>query len=157
MDAFKLDRVLFATDFSPDCESAFQYATALAQRFNARLYVLHVLLATEAEQSGESSGRDVAIAERGTVSAMRRLRKALLARHDDYMMAAIPGQHPSRRIVEKARQLGVDLIVLGAHHGAPPPLAHDVVREVCEASPCPVICVPCLPQTNSHDGDCLRE
>jgi nucleotide-binding universal stress UspA family protein len=157
MDAFKLDRVLFATDFSPDCESAFRYATALAQRFNARLYVLHVLPAAETEPSEESSGRDVAIAERGTISAMRRLRQALLARHDDYMMAAIPGQQPSRRIIEKARQLGVDLIVLGAHHGAPPPLAHDVVREVCEASPCPVICVPCLPKTNSYEGDYLRE
>ena len=37
------DKILFATDFSESSEHAFEYALALAQKFNCRLTILHVI------------------------------------------------------------------------------------------------------------------
>jgi nucleotide-binding universal stress UspA family protein len=41
MPAF--DKILFATDFSPSSEHAFQYALTLARQFHGRLIILHVI------------------------------------------------------------------------------------------------------------------
>src|SRR6185503_11338209 len=38
-----IDNVLFATDFSPATESAFSYAVGIAERYQAKLYVVHVI------------------------------------------------------------------------------------------------------------------
>jgi len=37
------DKILFATDFSESSEHAFEYALSLAQRFDSRLIILHVI------------------------------------------------------------------------------------------------------------------
>jgi nucleotide-binding universal stress UspA family protein len=39
----KFDKVLFATDFSESSEHAFEYALSLAQQFQSRLIILHVI------------------------------------------------------------------------------------------------------------------
>ena len=38
-----IDKVLFATDFSPATEAAFSYVAAIADRYHSRLYVAHVI------------------------------------------------------------------------------------------------------------------
>ena len=38
-----LKNVLFATDFSPISEAAFQYAAAIARRFGSTLHAVHVV------------------------------------------------------------------------------------------------------------------
>src|SRR5678816_4616790 len=38
-----IDSVLFATDFSPATESALSYAVGIAERYQAKLYVVHVI------------------------------------------------------------------------------------------------------------------
>lgn len=156
MRALTLKQVLFATDFSPASEAAFRYATALAERFNARLYVLHVLPEVVGAVRGTEGAEEAVKLAAQCADAMRQLRQALLAEHPDYIMASIPGD-PARRILEKARQLDVDLIVLGGHHGAPAPLTRDVVQEVCESSPCPVVSVPVPSDRVRHAENHLRE
>ena len=37
------DKILYATDFSESSEHAFQYALSLAQKFQSRLIILHVI------------------------------------------------------------------------------------------------------------------
>jgi nucleotide-binding universal stress UspA family protein len=130
-----IERVLLATDFSPMCEPAFRYAAGLARRFQARLYLLHVLPGTV--KSNELGAAD---------NEMRRLREQFLSPDDECLTAVLPGQ-PASRIVEKAREMGVDVIVLGAHDPSKQAEAGaaDVVRQVCEQSPCPVTCVPAAP------------
>jgi nucleotide-binding universal stress UspA family protein len=137
-------RVLFATDLSPICESAFRYAADVANHFKARLYLLHVLPGSAAPRADARLSSDARSAKHRAESEMRRLREQLLMSHDDYMMAVVSGQ-PASRIVEKAREVAADLIVLGVrdpgrHAGG---RAVDVARKVCESSPCPVTCVPC--------------
>ena len=39
----QFDKILFANDFSENSEHAFEYALSLAQQFNARLIIIHVI------------------------------------------------------------------------------------------------------------------
>jgi nucleotide-binding universal stress UspA family protein len=43
----RLQRILFATDFSPTSAMALPYAAAIARRFRASIYVAHVIPAEE--------------------------------------------------------------------------------------------------------------
>ena len=140
---FKIERVLFATDFSPACEPAFRYAAGLAKHFNARLYLLHVVPDADSAPGKAGVPGSERCDHQGTALKMRQLRQELLDAHDDYMFAILSGE-PAARILEKARQVEADLIVLGVREaratGAG--LAADVAQAVCESSPCPVTCVP---------------
>ena len=40
----EMKRILFLTDFSPEANAALQYARDLAEKFNGRLYLLHVIV-----------------------------------------------------------------------------------------------------------------
>jgi nucleotide-binding universal stress UspA family protein len=137
----KIDRVLFATDLSAECEAALRYATALASRFNAELYLLHVVPATPraAQEGGE---------RRATV-VMGQLRQRLLNVHDKYTMAILCGD-PATRILQKAQDVGADLIVMGTSQRNPVP--GSVADKVVCAAPCPVLTVPHTPelQTELH-------
>jgi nucleotide-binding universal stress UspA family protein len=139
--ALKIDRVLFATDLSPACEPALRYATAMASRFNAELYLLHVVPPgpRAAPQGSE---------QRATV-AMGRLRQRLLNVHDNYTMAILSGD-PAARILQKAQDVGADLIVMGTSERNPAP--GSVTDKVVCRAPCPVLTVPHTsePQTELH-------
>lgn len=128
---FRIDRVLFATDLSPECEIALRYATALASRFDAELYLLHVVPAAPraALEGGE---------QRATV-AMGQLRQRLLTVYDRCTMAILSGD-PAGRILQKAQDVGADLIVLGTSQRNPAP--GSVADKVVCAAPCPVLTVP---------------
>jgi nucleotide-binding universal stress UspA family protein len=115
----RIDRVLFATDLSAECEAALRYATALASRFNAELYLLHVVPATPraAQEGGE---------RRATV-VMGQLRQRLLNVHDKYTMAILCGD-PATRILQKAQDVGADLIVMPTRSSAPRPALSSPCR-----------------------------
>ena len=131
---FTIDRVLFATDLSPASEPALRCATALARRFNADLYLLHVVPAP----SGASPATDAAAQE--AASAMRRLRQEVLAAQDKFATTAILTGDPSARIFQKAEDVHADLIVMGTSARCPRPggLTDAVVR----GASCPVLTVP---------------
>ncbi len=145
---FTLQRVLLATDFSPECVAAFHYAAALAERFAAKLYVLHVI-SDEAE--GPGARPSLRTREQRAGAHMERLREELLARVDECVTATLRGQ-PARRIVEKALQVDADIIVLGARPRELARAGADVMRAVCEESPCPVVCVPCPGEKGADNG-----
>ncbi len=135
----KIDRVLFATDLSPACEPALRYATAMASRFNAELYLLHVVPA----------GRRAAPqgSERRATVAMGQLRQRLLNVHDKYTTAILSGD-PAARILQKAQDVGADLIVMGTSERNPAP--GSVTDKVVCRAPCPVLTVP-------HTSELQRE
>jgi nucleotide-binding universal stress UspA family protein len=135
---FKVDRVLFATDLSPRCQPALRCATALASRFNAELYLLHVVPAPSHPTSIDRSG-GIETSTRQAAEAMRRLRQELLASDDKYTTAVLCGD-PAERILQKAEDVGADLIVMGtsARCRQPGGLTDKVVR----GASCPVLTVP---------------
>jgi nucleotide-binding universal stress UspA family protein len=130
---FKIDRILLATDFSPACEPAQRCATVLANRFNAEMYLLHVV------PDAKEPGRGTDTAERQPMEAMRRLREELVAAHDKHTTAILSGD-PAVRILQKAEDVQADLIVMGTPARCPRPggLTDTVVR----GPSCPVLAVP---------------
>ena len=136
---FKIDRVLFATDLSPGCEPALRCATALASRFSAELYLLHVVPALSQPPTSIDRSCGIETCTRQAAEAMRRLRQELLASDGKYTTAVLCGD-PAERILQKAEDVGADLIVMGTSARCPQPggLTDKVVR----GASCPVLTVP---------------
>jgi nucleotide-binding universal stress UspA family protein len=134
--AFTIDRVLFAADLSKACEPALRCAASLANRFQARLYLLHVV----PERADEG----------GALTAMSRLRARIVDDHDDPVLAVLCGD-PAERILQKARDIRADLIVMGGCHGGETP-SSAVTDVVVRRAPCPVLTVPLVSHESSGAG-----
>lgn len=113
-----MKNILFPVDFSPQSDGAAQFVKTYAERFQARVTILHVLESRDYVFTGpEFDGIDV---------SDLRLRHRAHAQHqlDAYLLDALPpGLHcrvllegdPASRIVEHAATQGIDLIMLPTH------------------------------------------
>jgi nucleotide-binding universal stress UspA family protein len=133
----KIDRVLFATDFSPACQSALRQGAALAHHFRAQLYLLHII--PESRQTPQ----ELVAAERRVSEEVRRLRRESSTELDDLVVAVVAGD-PATRILQKARDVEADLIVMGPRRnrrstGRDPDC---VAGTVAFRAPCPVLTIP---------------
>jgi len=120
-------QILFASDFSPHSEHAFQAALALARHFGARLQLLHVVHHPREEQ-----------AARAHLEAFAREHAGAVACHVE-----VATGHPAEEIVRRAEQAKANLIVMGTHGRTG--LAHVVRGSVAEAvvrhAPCLVLTI----------------
>ncbi|MBF0524789.1 MAG: universal stress protein [Deltaproteobacteria bacterium] len=113
--------ILYCTDFSEEAEMACYHAADLAQRYQAKLYVLHVLhsgyrymrnVVDEYLEKDEEGFVNQELIDRAKVDLQSRY-GSLLKSCPDVTYDARPG-HPFVEIVRYARKQNVDLIVLGA-------------------------------------------
>jgi nucleotide-binding universal stress UspA family protein len=137
----RLRTILHPTDFSPGSAAAFAYARDLARDSGARLIVLHVLDA------------GVPMVAEGVVlpSNLDELREAAWRGLDAVHPAdsavrfeRILREGPTvAEILDAARGLGADLIVMGTHGrtGLGRLLLGSVTEEVLRKAPCPVLTV----------------
>lgn len=51
-----LEGILFATDLSPDCQPAYEYAVSLGLRFNATVYILYIMDVLPENMEGRIKG-----------------------------------------------------------------------------------------------------
>lgn len=118
----KFDRILFGTDFSDDAESTFLTALDMAARYQARLFVLHVLHSDyhskpdkveEFCKSGEEKIFSPAILEKGIEKLKVRYESKMKALNRNFEFHVVWGI-PFVEIVRFARAQNVNLIVLGA-------------------------------------------
>jgi nucleotide-binding universal stress UspA family protein len=118
--------VLAATDFSEIGDEAVRVARQHAERFGARLHVLHV---QEAE-AGDAAQR------------LERLSKGTGATIPVVVRA--PAGDPATEIARYAREHDVDLIVVGTHGrtGMSRALLGSVAERVIRTASCPVLAVP---------------
>ena len=135
-------------DFSPHAERAFSYATTLAQRFSATLGLVHVVedpFVTAAWNSevcvpnvGELLEGLIANAE----YRLARLRRSARA-HGLTVETAVMSGKPAQAIVERAKDGGFDLIVMGTHGrtGLFHVVMGSVAARVLRSAPCPVLTV----------------
>jgi nucleotide-binding universal stress UspA family protein len=134
-ERLKIDRVLFATDFSPACKAALPQTVALAHRFRAQLYLLHIV-----PTGGTPS--ELAAAERRAAAEVRHLEAQLPAELDNLVVAVMAGD-PAARILQKASDVAADLIVMGTRRGrVPSGRGRCVAGAVALAAPCPVLTIP---------------
>jgi universal stress protein A len=137
-------KILVATDFSKGSDEALAAAIEVAKRTGAPLELLHVLeLGVEQFPFGLSYDDD-----RGGLIPW--IDRELAHRADDATRAGVVSQtkmlmgSPPTEILQRAREIGADLIVIGTHGRRG--LAHMVLGSVAEhvvrRAVCPVLTVP---------------
>jgi universal stress protein A len=125
--AFRVQQILFASDFSPHSDHAFDAALALAQHFGARLHLLHVVHLPHEMESAQAH-----------LSAFARERVSAA----EFTVVVVTG-HPASQILAHAEREKVGLIVMGSHGRTA--LSHVVRGSVTEAvmhhAPCLVLAI----------------
>ncbi|MBI3287080.1 MAG: universal stress protein [Chloroflexi bacterium] len=142
----RISRILVPTDFSPGAEPALRWAATLRQVFGAELILLHVLNLNMAALAGLPSDflRVPAAGE-----LLQRIRDESVEE-----MSRLAAKYPGARtliregsprpvILEVAKEVGADLIVMGTHGwtGLTQLLFGSVAEHVVRHSPVPVLTV----------------
>ena len=143
--AMTIKKILAPTDFSPASEKALKYALRFAHDFNSELTLLHVL---EPAISPTVAGLPASPAF--SEEEMADAREGLCALVNSARAAGVVGARSTIRtgvatheIVEAAKELDVDLIVIATHgytgwkHFA----IGSTAARVARAAPCPVFVV----------------
>lgn len=143
----RLNRILVPTDFSEFSRPALTYACAMAERFGARLHLLHVvpdpaMLVPEAavfsvESMQAQSDKLVADAQKVLQQLPEGWQGSQPVIRDVRVGAAFP------EINDYAQQQDIDLIVIGTHgrSGLSHILMGSVAERVVRGAPCPVLSV----------------
>lgn len=149
----KVNAILVATDFSDCACAAFQAAKSLGQRFGAKLILLHVINQRIVERLVDylKVQEDSLIPELKE-QAQQQL-SAFLAHCDPDGLAVeslVTLGIPFQEIAVIARDLAVDLVVLGGYGRGGRGRIEEVffgstAEKVVRLLPCPVLCVP-LPE-----------
>jgi nucleotide-binding universal stress UspA family protein len=133
-------RILFATDFSPESGAAAAYAVSLAQEFQARLTLLHVI--EEAKSNELVRPADV------MASSMRLLRDLVPAEAELWCVPEYVIEYggAAEKILDVATRCKADLIVLGARRpsGVPGAASHlpiATAHKVVSDATCPVLTI----------------
>lgn len=136
--AISLEKILFATDFSPPAQQARQYAVALAEQFHARLHVVHAVDDTVFVPASEVSARWL----QEEVERVRGLLSVDFASIPNHQVVVLQG-NAVQVIVDYARDALIDLIVLGTHGrtGLSHVLLGSNAEKVVRLATCPVLTV----------------
>jgi nucleotide-binding universal stress UspA family protein len=147
--------ILVATDFSECAGAAFVVAKNLAQRFGAKLILLHVIHQGLVTRMAEylNVAPDSLLPEFRD-EAQKRLDKFLLqyGRDDLEVTSMVTAGIPFQEIAVIARDLAADLIVMGGYGRSGRGPIEEVffgstAEKVVRLLPCPVLCVPWESQT----------
>jgi nucleotide-binding universal stress UspA family protein len=141
--AFAPKRILVTTDFSDASKKAFQYAAALARRFEASVTLLYVV---PSQLPSELSHIGIVLEEKRLVEEARerlpRFREAELDPHRHVETLVLNGR-PAHEICHTAETRQTDLIVMSTHGhtGLKHFLLGSVTEKVVRHAPCPVLVV----------------
>ncbi|MCC6139679.1 MAG: universal stress protein [Nitrospira sp.] len=147
-----LDRILVPVDFSDCSLEAVEYAARIAQRYRASLTLLHV-------REPVSYGLDFTLLPSGKQEEMRehmmvRLGEMTRALAEVNIQAGsqMRGGTPVESILDSARTIPADLIVMGTHgrQGLSHALSGSVAEAVLRQSRCPVLTVRSLKIRPGH-------
>ncbi len=144
-----IKEIMAPTDFSEPSEIALRYAKALAENFQARLHLVHVidenaLIYPWTSPDGTPIALGAARTELEQVSADR-LGKLLTAEEREKFSAQVEilVGSPFLEIITYAKTQNIDLIIMGTHGRGP--IAHmlmgSVAEKVVRKAPCPVLTV----------------
>jgi nucleotide-binding universal stress UspA family protein len=114
----RVQRILAPTDFSPGAEPALQWATSLGAAFGAELVILTVLDLSLAGVPGLPTEFAAMPAAAELISRLRAETKTEMAKvAAEYPKAKTIVREgvPRTSIVDVAREVGADLIVMGTH------------------------------------------
>jgi nucleotide-binding universal stress UspA family protein len=134
-------RVLFATDFTKEAQTAAPYAVSMAQENQARLLLLHVMRDPDPKTSRRTPQDSVA-------NVMHQLYELVPPEAELWCRpeATVRFGNPAEQILETAEELEADLIVLGVRDaagrlGAATHLERTTAHKVVAHAGCPVLTV----------------
>ena len=169
-ELFALRRILVPTNLGEPSKAAIRYGVAFARQFNAKLFVVHVLSAKAFDAAIETErvietllpesvpGRQPdspldpnEIARNAARDDLGRLLEPQEEKDTraEYMLRDAGSRSPDDEIVACAKELGVELIVMGKHRlgFVEQLMAGSVTEKVVRHAPCPVLIV----QHPEHD------
>lgn len=142
-----LHRILVPTDFSKFSVQALKYAAALAEKFGAELYLLHVV------QDLAVFIPDMVTVAPPIVPSLEQMSTAVQAAFDRVIQEnglakftlhrSVCEGTPFYEIIRFAKETEIDLIVMGTHghSGLAHMLLGSVTEKVVRKAPCPVLTV----------------
>lgn len=151
-------KFLFATTASPTCDNAAKVAFDLELKWDAKLFVFHVLgvptrgyspFVTDT-RTGETEECDADYID-WVIEEMKNTYGELMKDSENSVLETVVGA-PHREILRKARKENVDMIIMGAHTreediGATRyrAIAGSTMQKVAKAARCPVVIIarPC--------------
>lgn len=153
---FRIERILFANNFSDSSAMALVYAAALARHFHAEILAEHVIPADEyADIAPEQlEGALAAMKQKATEQIRTLLSEARFS--DISFRISIDHGEVCEAVVDSARRNGVDLIAAGSHgrHGVQKLISVPVDEEIAGIASCPVLLVgphvTVAPEAESH-------
>jgi nucleotide-binding universal stress UspA family protein len=139
-----LDRIVVATDFTPESERVVSYASALAKHFASQLTLVHVIDLSVVTFSGaidggvlvdamrHDSGENMHKALRELSSIGLRVQGQVLEAHD-----------PAGAILLFCDQQNADLLVIGTHsrHGLRKIILGSIAQDIIHRAKCPVLTI----------------
>jgi nucleotide-binding universal stress UspA family protein len=145
-----INAILVATDFSECSGVAFQSAAQLAQTFEAKIILLHVVSLKHVAVLTEYLGQDADtlvpdLRERAQHHLTKFMAHWPAGKVEVETMVAVGT--PFQEIAVIARELAVDLVVLGGYGRAGGGPIEEIffgstAEKVVRLLPCPVLCVP---------------
>jgi nucleotide-binding universal stress UspA family protein len=167
---FALNRILVPTNLGEPSRTAIRYGVAFARQFGAKLFLLHVLPSKELEAAIETErvmevlspdqpATGAPVAEPDPLAVARNAARQDLGRlltpgdeqdtNAEYLLKASGHTGAGDAIVACARELDVELIIMGKHRRGLVEhlLAGSVTEKVMRHAPCPVLIV----QHPEHD------
>jgi universal stress protein A len=131
----RIARILVPTDFSPTADAAFKFAVKLSAHTRASLIVLHVIAPVYYLEDA-----DLALLVR---EARQTAQKGLMLLKPPPGRSMIERGVPHDVIVEIARSVRADLIVMGTHgrSGLKRLVLGSVAENVLRHAPCPVLTI----------------
>jgi nucleotide-binding universal stress UspA family protein len=144
----EIKKILLATDFSDNSKWAMNYALSFAQKYDAKLYILHVIqqpsypLGMYAEISFDAMDKFNRNVSAVTEKEMQNLCAKELGDFKDYESMIVQGT-PFLEIIRTAKEKEIDLIVVGTHGrtGLDHVLFGSTAEKVVRKAPCPVLSV----------------
>jgi len=143
-----IKRILFATDFSDNSKYALTFAISFAQKYDAMLFILHVIqqpsypLGMYAEISFDAMDKFSQSISEAVEKEMQTLKEKDLKGYPKYECMIVHGT-PFLEILRTAKEKNVELIVVGTHGrtGLDHVLFGSTAEKVVRRAPCPVLSV----------------
>ncbi len=155
-----IQKILYATDLGANAPTVFNYAVSLARSFQAEIHLLHAIeplgatgrtlmrSAVPEKQLDELERQGLAKVRKEIHRRLTEFAKRELGTADEratlVSKIVIAEGQADTVIIEQAKQIGADLIVMGTHSQSPLDrvLLGSVARKVTHLSPIPVLLVP---------------
>src|SRR5262245_58117597 len=148
MRRLEIHHVVCPVDLSNQFRSSLQYAMAIGRAHNAEVRTVHVV-------PSEGPTKPDGLASTTREHLMQQLRESLAQADSshDLVGSAVRNGDPATQILQYARAMRADLIVLGAPGADRPerPLG-PVASVVIPRSDCPVLAVPAHPGASNESG-----